>query len=319
MGVAATLDRRSARLARLLGATALACLFAYALLPESAFAQTVADLAPDIPDGSEMLLEADTLIYDNNDDTVTASGSVRIDYGGNKLVAESGHLRPALAPADRQRQRADRRPRGHDGLFRQDRRHRRFRRRLRQRAARRDRRQDLFRRRKRRAARRLPDDVQQRRLHGLRALRGAARQGAAVAHQGQEDHLEQQGQDGPLRELGLRVLRPAARQLPVLRDRRPDGEAQVRLPVPGHQLQERPRRRHLDPLLFRAFADLRPDRHRHRLHRAGLPRRGRMAPALQQWRIQRHARRHQPGQSRRIRLQHGRFRARPAIRTNSAA
>ena len=87
MGVAATLDRRSARLARLLGATALSCLFASAVIPESAFAQTVADLAPDIPEGSEMLLEADTLIYDNNDDTVTASGSVRIDYGGNRLVA----------------------------------------------------------------------------------------------------------------------------------------------------------------------------------------------------------------------------------------
>ena len=75
MGVAATLDRRSARLARLLGATALSCLFASAVIPESAFAQTVADLAPDIPEGSEMLLEADTLIYDNNDDTVTASRS----------------------------------------------------------------------------------------------------------------------------------------------------------------------------------------------------------------------------------------------------
>ena len=55
--------------------------------PESAFAQAIADLAPDVPDGSEMLLEADTLIYDNNDDTVTASGGVKIDYGGNKLVA----------------------------------------------------------------------------------------------------------------------------------------------------------------------------------------------------------------------------------------
>ncbi len=87
MGVAATLDRRSTRLARLLGATALTCLFAYALPSEPAFAQTVADLAPDIPAGSEMLLEADTLIYDNNDETVTATGNVRIDYGGNKLVA----------------------------------------------------------------------------------------------------------------------------------------------------------------------------------------------------------------------------------------
>ncbi|MEW9807508.1 LPS-assembly protein LptD [Mesorhizobium marinum] len=34
-----------------------------------------------------MLLEADTLIYDNNDDSVTAAGGVRIDYGGHKLVA----------------------------------------------------------------------------------------------------------------------------------------------------------------------------------------------------------------------------------------
>jgi LPS-assembly protein len=88
VGVAATLDRRSARLTRLLSATALTCLFASAVIPESAFAQaTVADLAPDVPAGSEMLLEADTLIYDNNDESVTASGSVRIDYGGNRLVA----------------------------------------------------------------------------------------------------------------------------------------------------------------------------------------------------------------------------------------
>ena len=35
-----------------------------------------------------MLLEADTLIYDNNDETVTATGGVQIDYGGNKLVAK---------------------------------------------------------------------------------------------------------------------------------------------------------------------------------------------------------------------------------------
>jgi LPS-assembly protein len=87
VGGAALLDRISSRPARLLGATALACLFAASIVPESVFAQTVADLAPEIPAGTEMLLEADTLIYDNNDDTVTASGSVRIDYGGNRLVA----------------------------------------------------------------------------------------------------------------------------------------------------------------------------------------------------------------------------------------
>ncbi|MCX7306329.1 MAG: LPS-assembly protein LptD, partial [Hyphomicrobiales bacterium] len=63
------------------------CILTPALVAESAYAQTVADIAPDIPAGSEMLLEADTLIYDNNDETVTATGNVRIDYGGNKLVA----------------------------------------------------------------------------------------------------------------------------------------------------------------------------------------------------------------------------------------
>ncbi|MDW6021276.1 LPS-assembly protein LptD [Mesorhizobium sp. BAC0120] len=34
-----------------------------------------------------MLLEADTLVYDNDKNTVTAVGGVRIDYGGNRLVA----------------------------------------------------------------------------------------------------------------------------------------------------------------------------------------------------------------------------------------
>jgi len=87
VGAAVSFDRRSGRLARLLSATAVTCLFSYAIIPESVFAQTVADIAPEIPAGSEMLLEADTLIYDNNDDTVTASGGVRIDYGGNRLVA----------------------------------------------------------------------------------------------------------------------------------------------------------------------------------------------------------------------------------------
>lgn len=87
MGVAGSLDRRSVRLARLLGATALACVFSAALPQGAAFAQDVSDFAGNIPEGSEMLLEADTLIYDNNDETVTATGGVRIDYGGNKLVA----------------------------------------------------------------------------------------------------------------------------------------------------------------------------------------------------------------------------------------
>ncbi|MEP9371131.1 LPS-assembly protein LptD [Mesorhizobium sp. KR1-2] len=35
-----------------------------------------------------MLLEADTLVYDHDKNTVTAVGGVRIDYGGNRLVAQ---------------------------------------------------------------------------------------------------------------------------------------------------------------------------------------------------------------------------------------
>jgi LPS-assembly protein len=41
----------------------------------------------DIPADAQLLLEADLLTYDNDLDTVTASGGVRIEYGGNRLVA----------------------------------------------------------------------------------------------------------------------------------------------------------------------------------------------------------------------------------------
>lgn len=79
---------RRAHMAGLLGATALACLFAVALPSAPAFAQTVADLAPSVPEGAQMLLEADTLVYDNDANTVTAVGGVQIDYAGNRLVAQ---------------------------------------------------------------------------------------------------------------------------------------------------------------------------------------------------------------------------------------
>ncbi|WP_439500666.1 LPS-assembly protein LptD [Aminobacter ciceronei] len=79
---------RRAHMAGLLGATALACLFAVALPSAPAFAQTVADLAPSVPEGAQMLLEADTLVYDNDASTVTAVGGVQIDYAGNRLVAQ---------------------------------------------------------------------------------------------------------------------------------------------------------------------------------------------------------------------------------------
>lgn len=82
--------RTSTGTTRLLSATALACVFAYVLPSQNVSAQDVgAMLSSEVPDGAQMLLEADTLIYDNNDDTVTASGGVQIDYGGNRLVADA--------------------------------------------------------------------------------------------------------------------------------------------------------------------------------------------------------------------------------------
>ncbi|HEY4193100.1 MAG TPA: LPS-assembly protein LptD [Mesorhizobium sp.] len=75
-------------MAHLYGATALACLFSFAFPATSAFAQDVSGLAPKVAAGSQMLLAADTLVYDNDAKTVTAVGGVQIDYDGNRLVAQ---------------------------------------------------------------------------------------------------------------------------------------------------------------------------------------------------------------------------------------
>lgn len=73
--------------AMLAATTSLACLFA-AGVPVFAQNQTVEQLAAQrVSPNSQLLLVADELIYDNSNETVTASGNVQIDYGGNKLVA----------------------------------------------------------------------------------------------------------------------------------------------------------------------------------------------------------------------------------------
>jgi LPS-assembly protein len=81
--------RKSAFLTRLYGATALACVMACVVAPTPAFAQLDGQIpAPSVPAGSQMLLEADTLVYDNDNNTVSAVGGVQIDYGGNRIVAQ---------------------------------------------------------------------------------------------------------------------------------------------------------------------------------------------------------------------------------------
>ena len=77
------------RAVALAASTALACLCAVSAAG-IALAQSVEDLAASakIAPDARLLLVADELIYDNSAETVTASGNVQIDYGGNKLVAK---------------------------------------------------------------------------------------------------------------------------------------------------------------------------------------------------------------------------------------
>jgi LPS-assembly protein len=81
-------SHRQAGLVRLYWASALACLFACAAPMAPALAQDVSEMATKVPSGTQMLLAADTLVYNNDNQTVTAVGGVQIDYGGNRLVAQ---------------------------------------------------------------------------------------------------------------------------------------------------------------------------------------------------------------------------------------
>ncbi len=78
------------RAKRLLAATALAGFLAsigYALPVTQSLAQSI-NLSEQIDPDADMLLEADTLIYDNDRNRITAVGSVQIEYAGNRLVAQ---------------------------------------------------------------------------------------------------------------------------------------------------------------------------------------------------------------------------------------
>ncbi len=82
---------RLGRLKRhLFGASALAIVAGFFALPMvTAQAQDLGALVGDsVPRDGQMLLEANILTYDNDNETVTASGAVKIDYAGNRLVAK---------------------------------------------------------------------------------------------------------------------------------------------------------------------------------------------------------------------------------------
>lgn len=78
---------KSIRTLRLLGATGLALILACIAPSQSVLAQSL-PAGVNVSDDAEMLLEADTVIYDNDRNTITAVGGVQIDYDGNRLVAQ---------------------------------------------------------------------------------------------------------------------------------------------------------------------------------------------------------------------------------------
>ncbi|WP_110750989.1 LPS-assembly protein LptD [Phyllobacterium leguminum] len=79
----------SARLASLLRGTALACAFVAPALSVS-YAQTESELSSSFKTNpnAKMVLQANELVYDNDAHTVTAQGAVKIEYDGNRLVAD---------------------------------------------------------------------------------------------------------------------------------------------------------------------------------------------------------------------------------------
>ncbi len=81
------MNGRPARLSRLVGATAMACVLAAAMLPAGSTRAQILGSSAAIPRDKQMLLEADNLVFDRDKDTVTAAGNVQIEYGGNRLVA----------------------------------------------------------------------------------------------------------------------------------------------------------------------------------------------------------------------------------------
>lgn len=85
MGIASAGRRVIAGTLRVLAAAAFGCAAGAFAVPLDAAAQ---DVSNQTDPGGQMLLEADSLTYDNDAGVVTAAGNVRIDYNGTRLVAQ---------------------------------------------------------------------------------------------------------------------------------------------------------------------------------------------------------------------------------------
>ena len=82
-------DRKTNRWfkAALLAGAATCALMSAAALPAHAQMSDIATMEPNIPEDAKLLLAANELVYNNDNDTVVARGAVQINYAGYKLVA----------------------------------------------------------------------------------------------------------------------------------------------------------------------------------------------------------------------------------------
>lgn len=79
--------RKTALSAQLLGATAMLCVLSFGVLPPIPAAAQVVNTDISVSEDAPMLLEANTLVYDRDTETISAIGEVQIDYDNNRLVA----------------------------------------------------------------------------------------------------------------------------------------------------------------------------------------------------------------------------------------
>ncbi|WP_173931303.1 LPS-assembly protein LptD [Chelativorans sp. Marseille-P2723] len=78
----------AARLSRRLGLRVGVAALALCILTFASGAQDAGFGEFELPSNEQMLLTADTLVYDNDRNTISAVGGVQIDYAGNRLVAQ---------------------------------------------------------------------------------------------------------------------------------------------------------------------------------------------------------------------------------------
>lgn len=88
MGAAVNGGRRTTGSVRRRRAIAGVALIALVSASQSLWAQSDLVNASDLPQDAQMLLTADTLVYDNDRNTISAVGGVQIEYAGNRLVAQ---------------------------------------------------------------------------------------------------------------------------------------------------------------------------------------------------------------------------------------